>query len=61
MSLSVLSANGTQVYTVKFTRGTTIAGTASHSIDSSLVGYSATVVGTGEGATIKASEIVIAG
>jgi len=61
LSLSVPSSNGSEVYTVKFNRSTTITGTSSHAITSSLVGSSATVVGPEEGTTISASEIVVAG
>jgi len=61
LSLTVASSAGNQVITVKYTKGTTLAGVANHGINSSLIGSSATVVGSAEGKTIKASEIVIAG
>ncbi len=61
LSLSVPSSAGSSVYTVKFNRGTTITGATGKAINSSLIGDSVTVVGSGNGTTIKASEIVIAG
>jgi len=52
------SASG-KVVTVNFGNGSRITGAPHGVIDSSLVGESASVVGTGEGATINASAIVI--
>ncbi len=61
LTLSVASSNGRHSYIVKITAGTTIAGTNGHTIDSTLVGHPATVVGAAKGGTIRASEIVIVG
>lgn len=60
LSLSVPSSGGNSAMTVKIAANTRILGTSSHSL-SALVGHSATVVGTTERGSIRASEIVISG
>jgi hypothetical protein len=61
LSLSVPSGNGTSVMTVKVAKGTRIMGSSGHVLSGSLLGHTATVVGTTEGRSIRASEIVVNG
>ncbi len=61
ITVSVLSSGSTKTYTVRYTTGTKVIGPAAHGIDSSLIGHSVSVVGSGSGSTIKARQIVVAG
>jgi hypothetical protein len=59
-TVSVLSSGTTKTYKVKFGHGTKVTGPSAHAIDSSLVGHSVSIVGSGSGSTIKAKEVVVA-